>query len=351
MPYTIPDFASLRERYLRDVRNLRPEAHTDGDSDNFVRGSAVSSAVDGLYDYQAWIARQLLPDTADHEYLERHAALRGITLKPATPSQGQAQITGTPGAALPPGLQIKPRDSSDLFALTAGGVIGAAGKLSIACRAVTPGAYPDLALAPALLQSPPSGVTAECALTVSGGTDATTHAELLAELLYYMRNPPGGGNKYDYVRWALQVPGVSAAWCYPHRRGPGRVDVVIISGEGMPSPELVAAVQEHIDALRPVACPDFLALGPVSRVVDVGAALRLVPGYTLAALRSQAEAVLSQYFAGIVPGGEVILARLEALLLSLPGVIDVRLVTPAANVLPEALEWPRLGDLTLTALV
>lgn len=351
MPYAVPDFAALREHYLRDVRNLRPDAHVDGDSDHFVRGSAVASAADGLYDYQAWIARQVLPDTADPEMLERHAALRGITLKPATPSQGLALLAGAPGAAVPPGLQIKLRDSADLFVTTSGGIVDLSGKLSVSCRAVTPGAYPDLVLAPALLQSPPPGVESGCALNISGGTDATTHAELLAELLYYLRNPPGGGNKYDYVRWALQVPGVTAAWCYPHRRGPGKVDVVIISADGLPASELVAAVQAHIDSLRPVACPDMLVLGPIARAVDVDAALRLAPGYTLVGLRGQADAVLAQWFAGIVPGGEVIHSRLEALLLSLPGVIDAQLSVPAGNIRAEALEWPRLGTLTLTPLV
>ena len=115
----------------------------------------------------------------------------------------------------------------------------------------------------------------------------------------------------------------------------------------MPSPELIAAVQAHIDDLRPVACPDLLVLGPVARYIDVRAALRLAAGYTLAGLRSQAETVLAQYFAAIVPGGEIIRSRLEALLLSLPGVIDAQILTPSANIQAEALEWPRLGELTL----
>jgi uncharacterized phage protein gp47/JayE len=81
--YEIPDFATLRATYLRDVRNLLPDAATDGDSDVYVRATAASSAVYGLYQYLLWIARQIMPDTADTDYLERHAALRGITRKAA----------------------------------------------------------------------------------------------------------------------------------------------------------------------------------------------------------------------------------------------------------------------------
>ncbi|MFA7465526.1 MAG: baseplate J/gp47 family protein, partial [Syntrophales bacterium] len=54
-----------------------------------------------------------------------------------------------------------------------------------------------------------------------------TDAELLARLLEYIRRPPAGGNRYDYVKWALEIDYVAAAWCFPVAQGPGTVDVVI----------------------------------------------------------------------------------------------------------------------------
>ncbi len=100
MAYTIPPFEDIRAAWLRDLLNLDDAAHTAGDSDNFVRASAVASAADGLYHHQNWIARQILPDTADPENIERHAALRGLTLKPATRAAGTLTLT-TNGAVSP----------------------------------------------------------------------------------------------------------------------------------------------------------------------------------------------------------------------------------------------------------
>lgn len=97
MGYTIPDFATIRARMLRDAANMDPTAPQDGDSDLFVRSSVTASAVSGLYDYLAWQARQLLPDTADPEYLEQHCALRGITRKPATRAAGTLSLRQGPG--------------------------------------------------------------------------------------------------------------------------------------------------------------------------------------------------------------------------------------------------------------
>ncbi|WP_337050269.1 baseplate J/gp47 family protein, partial [Serratia fonticola] len=73
------------------------------------------------------------------------------------------------------------------------------------------------------------------------GTDDESDKSLLARLLELIRRPPAGGNKYDYHRWAMDVPGVTAAYVYPLRRGLGTVDVVITSGNDLPSPATVAA--------------------------------------------------------------------------------------------------------------
>ena len=56
-------------------------------------------------------------------------------------------------------------------------------------------------------------------------------SSLLARLLEYIRRPPAGGNKYDYVKWAKAIDNVTAAYCYPLAQGLGTVDVVIVANE------------------------------------------------------------------------------------------------------------------------
>ncbi len=58
-----------------------------------------------------------------------------------------------------------------------------------------------------------------------------TDSSLLARLLEYIRRPPAGGNKYDYVKWAKAIDNVAAAYCYPLAQGLGTVDVVIVANE------------------------------------------------------------------------------------------------------------------------
>jgi uncharacterized phage protein gp47/JayE len=351
--YSIPAFADIRNTYLRDVRNLLPDAATDGDSDVYVRATATSSAVYGLYQYLLWIARQIMPDTADTENLERHAALRGIARKPGTVATGTVTFTGQPEAAIPAGTAVKHVATELLCVTDALAQIGADGTAVVPCRASSAGAVPDYEKEAVLAVSTPSGVQSQALLTLSGGTDVETDAELLARLLEYMRNPPGGGNAYDYKRWAMEVAGVSAAWVYPLRRGIGTVDVAVLSAQGLPTDELVAAVQAHLDEKRPVACPDVRAWAPTPLAVPVTVRVRL-SGTTLAVVNIAANNALASYFAGLAPGAQVLRSRIETIISGITGVLDREVVEPAANVQAVVdathLEWPRLGALTMEPL-
>lgn len=105
--FSIPDFEQIRQAVLRDTQSLDPTADISPDSDHFVHASRLAACATGQYAHQAWIARQIFPDTADTAYLERHAALRGITRRNATRASGTAAIQGTAGAVMGADMLIR----------------------------------------------------------------------------------------------------------------------------------------------------------------------------------------------------------------------------------------------------
>ncbi len=353
--YTIPSFDDIRAAYLRDVKNLLPDAATDADSDFSIRATSTAAAVDGLYHHQLWIARQVLPDTADPEYLERHAALRGITRKPAIPAGGDLVVQGTPGAVIPSGETVRHVATGLLFLTTAQGVVGADGRTVVPVAAASGGVMPVFAGEPVLFVQAPPGLLSQAGLTLSGGLAAETDAALLARLLDYMRHPPGGGNAFDYRRWAASVAGISRAWAFPNRRGLGSVDVAVLGPDGLATPSAIAAAQAVVDEKRPAACKDAWVLSPKPVPVTVKVAVRLDPAVTTMALyTAQLQDALAGVLADLSPGAVVYRSRIEAVACAPPGLVDRQVVVPQNNfvaVVDKArLEWPTLGVVQVEAL-
>lgn len=331
MPFVTPDYQAIRDAILRDIANQVPGANVAADGDYAIRANATGAAVEGLYQHQQWMIRQIFPDTADSDYLERHAGLRGLTRKLATTAAGTITLSGTVGSAVPIGTEAK-TVAGVAYLTTAADVIGAGGTVTIAAQAEVPGAAGNQAAATALtLTSAPTGVLSSATIaTMTGGTDVENDASLLARLLFILRNPPCGGATHDYYSWAMNVSGVTAAYVYNSRRGAGTVDVVIFTGGGIPGAPLLASVQSYVDTQRPVTA-DFLAIAPTPVAVNIAASLTLTAGAVRATVEAAINLALASYFATLKPGDTAYLNRLRALISDTAGVVDYVMTTPASN--------------------
>ena len=152
----------------------------------YIKSACLASALWGIYKYQDWIASQIFPDTAETEFLEHHAWVRGLSR-----------------------------------------------------------------------------------------TVGETDAELLTRLLDYIRRPPAGGNKYDYVKWALAIDSVEKAWCFPLGQGLGTVDVVILAdatstGSEIPSSHALTGTSTGATANKLIdSAADFTDAENPVRIGDV----------------------------------------------------------------------------------
>lgn len=352
MSWPVPDYAMIRDGILRDIKNRQPAADTSTDSDVFIRASATASAVKGLYTHQTWAIRQLFVTTCDDDYLQFHTGPRGLTQKSATKASGTLALTGAPGTPVAAGLGAR-RPGGNLVVTTDAGVIGADGHLLLPCESVEVGAQLDAVNESVTLLAAPIGCDSSAVLNLAGGTDAESPDELRARYLDLLRTPPAGGNRHDYVTWAMSVPGVTAAYCYPLRRGLGSVDVVITSAEGAPSTALCAAVWSYIDERRPAGSRDVAVSGPDGVTVDVVALCRLT-GLSAAQAETDLAAALAPVFASLRPGDGLLKQVIETVISQLPGVVDRVLLSPAANITArvdaQRVEWLVQGSVRVLPL-
>lgn len=176
----------------------------------------------------------------------------------------------------------------------------------------------------------------------SGETDAA----LLSRLLEYIRRPPAGGNRYDYVKWALEITNVKSAYCIPLGQGPGTVDVVIVAelstGSEIPTQPLIDEVWAYIDNLRPVTAKYLRVLPPTILTENV-----TISGTGAAYNPVQTAADIAAYLNSFTPGQPLYRSQLGNFAI-VNGADDVIVTTPAANVIPTALQIIRPGVINVT---
>ncbi|TCS37494.1 putative phage protein gp47/JayE [Paucimonas lemoignei] len=333
MPFTRPELIDLRDAAYADIERI-PGADARLAFGNLnVLAHIVAGAVDGLYGYLDWQSRQLLPDTADAEVLDRHASIWSVTRRPAEPASGDVTVSGAIGTVVPAGTLFVRTDGQQ-FASTVEVVLAGA-TAAVNVQAAVAGVLSNTAAGSAMtLVSPVPGLASAATVAAGGlvnGSDVETDAALRARLLKRVQSPPDGGSMTDYEQWALEVPGVTRAWVYPLELGPGTVTVRFVRDGDVsliPDAGEVAAVQSYIDALRPVTSA-LTVVAPVASPINFQ--IQLTPGSAAvkAAVESELRDLIKREAA---PGKTLLVSHIREAISIAVGEEDHVLIAPAANV-------------------
>jgi uncharacterized phage protein gp47/JayE len=231
-------------------------------------GLSFAGTAHELWGTLEWSYKQLFPQHADIEGLLDWGEWLEVERKGGTLAQGEALATGVDGSVIAASKLLQASDGA-LFIVLTGGTI-ASGEASITLRAVAAGKAGNLDADETLaFLEPITGV--ETNVTVvdgfSGGTDLEEVEDYRPRVLTGLRTPYPTGSDGDYETWALQVEGVTRAWEFPRRMGPGTVSLGFVMDERadiIPEPEDVAAVQAHLDARAPLDMRFVSVTAPVA---------------------------------------------------------------------------------------
>ena len=257
--------------------------------------------------YLDWQANQLLPDTAQKQFLDKWATIFLVNAdgsrgrKAATYTSGTVTFTATVyGSDLPAGsLMTAQNGGATLTFQTTAATSIATAATPVPVRALNAGASANLEAGSTLsLAATVPGVNATAVVvSLSGGADQETDDELRPRVLARIQQPPMGGDADDYVAWAKQVAGVTRAWCAPNEMGVGTVTLRIMCDDlratsdaltdGFPLQTDLDAVWSYIDTVRPVTVKEFFVCAPIPQPVDCAIA-NLIPNTTAAQASAQA---------------------------------------------------------------
>lgn len=231
--------------------------------------------------YLQWLSMQFLPDTSEEDWLDRHASiwLPNNGRKAASYAIGSLAVTGIANILLPQGsIFSAPTASGTVRLQTTGPVTVSPNPTAVPIVSLTAGSVSNLpaGASVSLTAGPPGGGVSATATVVAldGGADVETDDQLRARVLNRIQQPPMGGDANDYVQWALQVPGVSRAWCSPLEMGIGTVTVRFMMDQlraaagGFPNSGDVATVQAYINTRRPVTAIDTFVCAPIPEPIN-----------------------------------------------------------------------------------
>ena len=318
-----------------------------------VRLYAAAAQIHGLLLQAQWVLEQSFPQTAQGEYLERLAALRGISRSVATCATGILRFGVS--SAVSGDLSIKSgttcmTDTGVRFATTDDAVL-TSGSLyvDVPAMALVPGRAGNVAAnTVTIMAAMPTGIKA-CTNpeAFSGGDDAESDESLRARLLDSFVRLPNGANAAYYEQTAMSFPGIAAAKAVGRPRGIGTVDVYVATDAGIPDQELLTAIDDYLQERREISV-DLQVLAPEEELVNLSVALKPAQGHTFDQAKAQADDVLRNAFTGSLLSRGVTLAALGDLLYHLESVENYRFISPTEDVAASPTVLPRLGTLTIS---
>lgn len=343
MPFEIPTLPTIISRTAADLASdaLRQ-------SDAQVLSRTISGAAYGLYGYLNWIAKQILPDTADAVTLERQALLRLETPRiPAKSATGSASFQASAGSVLDANLVVQASDGRQYRVVDA--VTPVSGMNTAKLEAVDGGILGNAAAGLTLkLVQPVTGIDETFTVLapgITGGSNQESVESLRSRVIRSYQVIPHGGDADDYVTWALECAGVTRAWTVKNYLGPGTVGVFFVrDGDAsiIPDANEIATVKSYIDTKAPVTA-EVIVLAPVLKTVNY--TIKLTPDTTVVRAAVAGELTdLHEREAGL--GDTLLISHIREAISSAQGEVDNVVGSPANDVTAKPNELLTVGAIT-----
>jgi uncharacterized phage protein gp47/JayE len=356
MPWITPTLRKTREMVRDDITASLYGAAFVGNNVLRVMADAMAGLAHHTLRFVDWLALQLLADTAETEWLDRHGQIWLVNAdgtvgrKQAAYALGTVTLTGVLGTVVPMGTRL---EGNNISYETMQEVVLGEGTISVVgtdvrVRALDAGKAGNAPLTLSVTGGIAGLDTRASVVNLGGGADIENDNDLRTRVLLRIRNPPMGGDLTDYVQWALAVPGVTRAWSSVEM-GIGTVTVRFMcddlraDNDGFPLSEDIDRVKAYLDEVRPVAVKDIFIFGPIPQRIDVYIN-NLVPDSST--VRAAIEAnLLSMLYQKAGPGQTIYAAWKTYAIMDTAEVVSFHMPFNADNVMDSLGHMAVLGDI------
>ena len=314
-----------------------------------------------------FVLKEGFADTASREYLIKRARERGLAPYPATPSIILAELTGN--IDLKGGERFNAEDINFYY-------IGEKEEQYYKLKCEQVGEVGNITYGTLIpIDNIPNLQKASIHSLLTAGQDEEDTEEFRERYFKSFRNYAFGGNRADYkeklqslnkLEEIINNGGVGGAKIYRTPNGGGTVDIYIQSlGYNNPTDKLIELVQKVVDpepytgdgyGIAPIG--HFVTIKPVNTLqIDISTTLELKPGFVVDDVREYINQGIEKYLQELRESWQdeeyliVRAAKIEALILDINGVVDVRETTinnQPSNLSLEKNTIPLRGDINVT---
>jgi uncharacterized phage protein gp47/JayE len=235
-------------------------------------------------------------DTTYGEYLDRRVSEVGLTRKLAAKANGYVNFYGgTVGTFIPSGTLLQTADGIQ-FITTDNVTLASAGNANnIPIIAVLEGSTGNVPIG-AIVQTPGStGFLVNNTAPTSGGVDIENDEDLRKRYFQRVRTFGAAGSIGDYIRLAMEIPGIADARVFSAWDGPTTVKIVLLGTDRRtPSATLIARTAAHIETNRPLGA-QVTVVGATEIAINVHANLTLKAGGVMSNAIAQITANVVEY--------------------------------------------------------
>lgn len=345
--FSVPTFQQMHLTIVQEIRN-KTSLTISTDSDASIRAEGTDALVEGLYQHQNHIQRQLFIQTADEPYLYIHAEELGLPRLGGTRASGTIQATSNIDLTVLAGTKVTD-GKGHYWSVVADTQLKANVATVLSVNADQVGASWNFSGLTLLFVSPIAGLAGVVTvISISGGSDQEELEDWRARLLERKQLGKDRDRNTDLISKLKEITGIKHVYVYPKRRGLGSLDAAITavgSPPTLPTQALIKTAQDFLDA-EEAFWGDLRIYAPTEQFLNVTA---VVSGGS--SDLSSVETTIRDYFAELAPAEEYQSAVLTARIMALQYVTDVKL-TPSSNVVPVVnwmyTNWIRLGSLAVS---
>ena len=299
-------------------------------------------------------------------YLDKQAAMFGITRKIGSNAVCVAHFLGTDGTVIPNGTVFETASGLRYILTEDVTIAGGSGNGSLLASEIGQ-AYNIAADTPLRAISQISGLSIITHGAASGGMDAESNAAFCARYYDFLRRPATSGNGYHYQQWMTAVNGVGHARIVKLWDGPGSVLCIAADANyHHVDADVVESAQLYVDEQRPIG-PEVTVQSVAETSINITATITKAASASIidikaafsAAVQAYIDALVSLSFSTIINAANesleqygyiVVYNKIAALLVETDGVVDFTSMTvngDAENIIVAYDHIPVLGEVAI----